>query len=326
MTLLETVLVMGMMLAPQALPAAEAPAGERTLQERLGYPREARLVIVHADDLGVTHSVNAASIRALETGLVTSASLMPPTPWFPEIAAYAREHALADLGLHLTLTSERTFYRWGPVASRDRVPSLVDAEGYFHKDWNASTAISPTEAEIELRAQVERALALGVRPTHLDSHQNRLYQNGQPLFEAFRRVARSYRIPMMLPREWFATWSYLGEGLTPEDIVIDRIVTINPDIAADRWGAFYREAVESLQPGVTELVIHLAFEDEEMRAFSRDRPTWGAAWRQRDFDYFTSDAFRQQLRAKGATLLTWREIAARLGRPATAAAAGTRPR
>jgi len=307
------------LLTARPLPAAERAPGS-TLQERLGYPANARLVIVHADDAGVTHSVNAATIRALETGLVTSASLMPATPWFPEIAAHARDHADADLGLHLTLTSERTFYRWGSVAPRDRVPSLLDAQGYLHKDWSDATPISPAEAEIELRAQVDRAFAMGVKPTHLDSHQNRLYHTGAPLFEAFRRVARSYGLPMLLPREWFSTWSYLGEGLAADEIVIDRIVTMTPDVPAERWAAFYDDAVASLPPGVTEFVIHLAYDDDEMRAFSRDRPTWGAAWRQRDFDYFTSDAFREKLRAGGATLLTWRDMAARLRSPASARA------
>ena len=110
---------MATLLASRSVPASDAPASAPTLQERLGYPRDARLVIVHADDLGVTHSVNAATIKALRTGLVNSASLMPSTPWFPEIAAWARDHPEADLGAHLTLTSERTFYKWGPAAPRD---------------------------------------------------------------------------------------------------------------------------------------------------------------------------------------------------------------
>jgi predicted glycoside hydrolase/deacetylase ChbG (UPF0249 family) len=310
MRILWMIVAAGVMAAttPGAETTSDALA-EPTLHERLGHPRDARLLIVHADDLGVTHSVNAATIRALETGLVNSASLMPATPWFPEIAAYGREHPDADLGLHLALTSERTFYRWGPVAWRDRVPTLLDAAGYLHQNWTDATSISPSEVEIELRAQIERALALGVKPTHLDSHQNRLYQNGQPLFEAFRRVARAYGLPMLLPREWFAKWGYLGQGLAPDDVVIERVLTITPEIPTDGWAAFYRDAVDSLQPGVTELVIHPAFDDEEMRAFSRERATWGAAWRQRDFDYFTSDAFRQQLRERGVTLVTWREIA-----------------
>src|SRR5687767_13457717 len=87
---------------------------EKTLAERLGYPRDAKLLIVHADDLGMAHSVNAASIRGLESGLINSASIMVPCPWFPEIAEYARKNPQADLGLHLTLTSEWTDFRWGP--------------------------------------------------------------------------------------------------------------------------------------------------------------------------------------------------------------------
>src|SRR5579859_2693865 len=167
-----------LVLAGALLNYSPASAQAKTLQEKLGYPRDAKLLIVHADDLGVTHSVNAASLHALESGGINSASLMVPCPWFPEIADYAKSHPSADFGLHLTLTSERVYYRWGPVAPRDKVPSLVDANGYFHHDWSAGTRIQPKDAETELRAQIERAYAMGIRPTHLDSHQYRLIDNG----------------------------------------------------------------------------------------------------------------------------------------------------
>src|ERR1700722_16307725 len=153
---------------------ASAQIARATLAEQLGYPPDAKLLIVHADDLGFTHSANAASIEALESGAVNSASIMVPCPWFPEIADYAKSHPQIDFGLHLTLTSERVYYRWGPVASKDKVPSLLDENGYFHHDWSRDTHINPKDAELELRAQIERALAMGVRPTHLDSHQYRL--------------------------------------------------------------------------------------------------------------------------------------------------------
>src|SRR6266478_4685351 len=104
----------------------------KTLAERLGYPRDAKLLIVHADDLGVAHSVNSASIKAFETGQVSSGSILVPCSWLPEIAAYARAHPEADLGLHLTLTSQWSLYRWGPVLSKERVPSLLDSSGYFY--------------------------------------------------------------------------------------------------------------------------------------------------------------------------------------------------
>src|SRR5580765_5589251 len=103
----------------------------QTLVDRLGYPPGTKLIIVHADDLGETHAVNAAAIKALENGTINSASLMVACPWFPEMADYVKFHPDADFGLHLTLTRERVYYRWGPVASTDRVPSLVDSNGYF---------------------------------------------------------------------------------------------------------------------------------------------------------------------------------------------------
>src|SRR5207247_1763857 len=99
-----------------------------TLQERLGHPRSARLLVIHADDLGMAHTVNRASFEALERGWITSASIMVPCPWFPEVARFARAHPDADLGLHLVLTSEWTTFRWGPLSPVDQVPSLLDPD------------------------------------------------------------------------------------------------------------------------------------------------------------------------------------------------------
>jgi len=289
--------------------AARAQTVPKSLAEKLGYARDAKLVIVHADDLGMTHSVNAASIKGLESGLVNSASIMVPCPWFPEMADYAKVHPQADLGLHLTLTSERVFYRWGPVAPRDKVPSLMDSNGYFHLNWTQTIHIDAREVEQELRAQIERAMAMGVRPTHLDSHQYRLFENGKEIFQSVLRVAHDYKLPVFMVRDWFADRPYLESSLSPNDLVVDHTVTIAPGVAPEKWGDFYTTALKNLQPGVTVFIIHLAFDDEEMRAATRERDTWGAAWRQRDFNFFTSAEFRALVREQNIKLVTWRELA-----------------
>jgi len=281
----------------------------QTLADRLGYPPGTKLIIVHADDLGETHAVNAAAIKALEAGSINSASLMVPCPWFPEIADYAKSHPDADFGLHLTVTSERVYYRWGPVASSDKVPSLVDKNGYFHHDWEKNQRINPKDVEIELRAQIERALAMGVRPTHLDSHQYRLIMNGKELFDVMLRVAHEYKLPVFVTRDWFADYPYLQQSLGPDDIILDHTVTIGPEVPAEKWADFYVSALKNLKPGVTEFVIHPGFDDEELRAATRERSTWGSAWRQRDFDFFTSHQFREILVQENIKLITWRELA-----------------
>jgi predicted glycoside hydrolase/deacetylase ChbG (UPF0249 family) len=285
-----------------------AHAQDRTLGERLGYSKDAKLLIVHADDLGMAHSVNAATVKAFETGLVNSGSIMVPCPWLSEIAAYARANPQADLGLHLTLTSEWTHYRWGPVTPKDRVSSLLDKDGYFRLiETDAAQKADPKEVELEIRAQVERAKALGIVPTHLDSHMGTLYQSKE-LFDVFLRVARDYKLPVRVAKEWGPRIEVLQASITPNDVFIDRILDINPTVAPQDWAKFYSDAIRKLEPGVTEVVIHLAYDDGEMRGATFDHPNWGAAWRQRDFDFFTSDAFRKLLAENQIKLITWREL------------------
>jgi predicted glycoside hydrolase/deacetylase ChbG (UPF0249 family) len=293
-------------LLPVVQIRAQEPA--KTIAERLGYPRDAKLLIVHADDLGMAHSINVATIKALETGLVNSGSIMVPCPWLSEIAAYARANPQADLGLHLTLTSEWTSFRWGPVSSKDRVASLLDKDGYFNlTESEAAAKADPKQVELEITAQIERARALGIQPTHLDSHMGTLYQSKE-LFEVFLRVARSQKLPIRVAKTWAARADYLSTALNPDDVYIDRVLDINQTVAPQDWAAFYTDALKKLEPGVTEVVIHLAYDDAEMKGVTVNHPDWGAAWRQRDYEFFTSDAFRKVLQENQIKLITWREL------------------
>src|SRR6266581_7667906 len=163
-----------------------------TVQERLGYPASARLLIIHADDLGMNHSVNRAIFEALDKGWVTSASILVPCPWFPEVARYTKTHPDADFGIHQALNSEWNDFRWGPVSSKDKVPSLLDALGYLPLDTpEVAKNAKVSEVETELRAQIDRAQGMGIHLSHLDSHMGTLFATPD-LFKVYVHMGYSY--------------------------------------------------------------------------------------------------------------------------------------
>jgi predicted glycoside hydrolase/deacetylase ChbG (UPF0249 family) len=287
------------------LVASTLPAQTRTVAERLGLPADAKLLILHADDLGVAHSVNAASFDALDKGAVSSASIMMPTPWVTEVAAYARQHPNADLGLHLTLTSEWLTYRWGSVESRDKVPSLLDSTGTFPNEVAPVVAKArPPEIERELRAQVERALALGIRPTHLDSHMGALFTTPE-IIATYVKVAHDYRLPFLALK----SGSFPPPmPLAPNDIALDAVIIAGPDVPRDQWKGFYLNAIANLKPGLTEIIVHLGHDDAELQAVTVDHEPYGSAWRQRDYDVVTSPEFKKALQDHKVTLVTWRQL------------------
>ena len=284
----------------------------QTLVERLGYGADARLLIVHADDLGLAPSVNTAFAEGHKSGLINSGSAMVPCIGFGEIAAFARSHKQADIGLHLVLTSANVADRWGPVAPLAEVPSLVDQQGYFHERWTSATPINLEDVKRELRSQIDRAIENGLHPTHLDSHQYLLQKKNAKLFEIFIQLGRDYDLPLLISREWFAAYPYLQTLTAPSDIVLDRTATIGPMILPENWTDFYRNEIQQLPAGISEVLIHPAHDTKELQAFFQGREDWGAAWRQRDLDFFTSGDFSALLHDENIQLVTWGEIASRL--------------
>ena len=279
----------------------------KTVAERLGYPADSKLLIIHADDLAVAHSVDSASFDALDNNAVTSASVMVPCPWLNEVAAYAKDHRSADLGLHLTLTSEWKIYRWGSVEAKDKVPSLLDPSGYLWPETgSAAQNIKPEEAEREIRAQIERAIAAGIHPTHLDSHMGVLFATPE-LFGVFLKVAHDYKLPFLAVKVSDER-SKLLTLLSEKDVVLDSLVMASPAVRPEGWKGFYASAIKALKPGVTEMIVHLGHDEAELQAVTLDHPDFGAAWRQRDYDFVTSPDFKKLLEENHIVLIKWRDL------------------
>lgn len=281
-----------------------------SLAQRLGYAADAKLLIIHADDLAVAHSENQASFNAMKDGAVNSASIMAPCPWLPEVAAYAKAHPNHDLGMHLTLTSEWKHYKWSPVSDCGDMAGLVDSNGYLFDNCADFASHAKSEAvEQELRAQIEKARSLGIEPTHLDSHMGCLFFQSPVLFAIYLQMGREYRIPAMVSRDLLGILpAPFQQAVTEKDIVIDHIITANPEDYQKGMAQYYTNVLQSLQPGVNALLIHTAYDDAEMQGISIDHPDWGAAWRQADYNFFTGDECRKLLKAQGIQLITWREV------------------
>jgi len=287
---------------------APALAGQtRTVAERLGYPKDAKLLILHADDLGAAHSIDAATFDALDKGVISSASIMMPTPWVTEVAAYARAHPEADLGLHLTLTSEWQSYRWGTVASADKVASLLDSTGTlaFDTDPVAKKAKLP-EVELEIRAQIERARALGIRPTHLDSHMGALFSS-PALLATYAKAGHDAHLPFMALRTNPFN-NNMPMPLAAGDIPLDAILQAGPEIPIDKWKEFYLNTLASLKPGISEIIVHLGYDNAELQAVTVNHEPWGSAWRQRDYEVVNSPEFKKALQDNHIILVKYRDL------------------
>ena len=282
---------------------------QKNIAERLGYPEDAKLLIIHADDLGVTHSENRASIHSLEAGPVNSASIMVPCPWFPEIAAYARKNKSADLGLHLTLNSEWKNYKWGPVSSLSEVPSLVNKNGYFYGLVDSLAKVgSASEVEIELRNQVRKAYQFGIDVTHLDAHMGAAVSTPD-YTAAYMKIAAEFKLPALLDaRIYQMDHPQIKSLLNDNTVVIDQIYTALPSDFEKGMAQYYTSVFRSVQPGLNCLLIHLAYDDEEMKAVTVEHPEWGAAWRQADFDFFNSPECERILEEENIILVSWRSL------------------
>jgi predicted glycoside hydrolase/deacetylase ChbG (UPF0249 family) len=176
-----------------------AASQEMTYAEKLGYPKGSKVVIFHVDDAGMAYESNQGAKKSIEGGVASSCSIMMTCPWAADMAKYALKHPEMDAGLHLVLTSEWKAYRWGPLSGKEQVPGLVDPEGNL---WSSVPEVlahaSPEEVEKEIRAQIERALSIGLKPTHMDSHMGTLFASDQFL-ERYIKLGIEYKIPVMFP-------------------------------------------------------------------------------------------------------------------------------
>ncbi len=270
--------------------------------ELLGYPADARLLIINCDDFGMYHAINEAIFRSLTEGVARSTTVMMPCPWGLHALQVLGEHPEFAFGVHLTLVCDYGNYKWGPVASRERVPSLVDESGYFYRYERIPELLAEAkveELEVEFRAQIEIVLAAGLKPSHLDWHC--LYEGGRPdVFDLTVGLAREYGLAVRVNAA--ASIERLqGQGLPTNDYDMMDSYRLETEGKTAR----YVQMLRGLPVGLTEWAIHPSLGNAESQAIDGGWPV-----RKADFDFLISREARETVKEEGIILLDFRALQA----------------
>jgi predicted glycoside hydrolase/deacetylase ChbG (UPF0249 family) len=314
-----------------SLVAGEKATAE-TWAERLGFPADRKVVLLHTNELGMCYETNAAAAQLLDAGLVRSMSAMAPCPWFADAATWRQSHQDADFGLELTLNSEFENYRWKPVSRSDLTPSLYDDQGYF---WQTpiQTMVngSAEEAEHELLAQIDRAKKLGFNPTHLTTHLGALVTRPD-LIEVYLRMARRHWIPAVVVEmtpEHVARFEQQGYPL-PDDVIellsdypLPKVDDLQAVPQAETFGqkkAAFLTLLDELAPGITQIAFRPAVESEALPRITDD-------WQQRVFDaqLLLDPDVAAAIRDREIIVTDWKELMSRFERGSESAAKESDP-
>jgi len=269
----------------------------------LGYPDDARLLIINADDFGMCNAINQAILRAFKEGVVQSTSLMTPCPWATHAMNMLKENPDFPFAVHLTLIAEQGNYTWGPLTPKEKVPSLINEWGNFFKlermaDLLAQADLS--EVELEYRAQIDRVFAAGLKPTHLDWHC--FHEGGRAdILDLTVSLAKEYGLALRVSEPRVIEKLH-GEGLpTNEHRLLDsyRLDTANKS-------ATYARMLREIPVGLSEWAVHPGLDHDEMRAVEP------ASWQVRytDYQFFTSPEARDIIEQEGIILLDYRPMQA----------------
>ncbi|MFQ3351224.1 MAG: putative glycoside hydrolase/deacetylase ChbG (UPF0249 family) [Candidatus Marivariicella framensis] len=277
------------------------------LSELLGFNKDDKLLILHADDLGLSESVNLASFDALSNGYVNSASVMIPAPKTIEVANYFKDNPNADLGLHLTFTAEWKNYKWSGISPNDSIPSLINNKGdFFEKKKTFTIRANPLDVKKELQAQIDYAKSIGINPTHLDSHEGALFYSPE-FFKIYIEVGNKNKLPVFVPQVLAPHFN--SDFLKPNNlVVVNKMYMADKNVSFEDWSTYYIDILNNLNPGLNEIIVHLGYDDNEMQEITSQRIAFGSKWRNLDYAVVSSPEFKKVLTDNNIKLVTWKQI------------------
>ncbi|HIG09429.1 MAG TPA: ChbG/HpnK family deacetylase [Alphaproteobacteria bacterium] len=314
-----------------ALFSLNASSQIQNIAEKLGYERDSKLLILHADDIGVSHSVNQASFDSFLNSSINSGSIMVPCPWVKEVADFHKKNPSFDLGLHLTLNAEWKNYKWNGVLPSNEISSLLNEfDEFYDNTSDVNINADPEEVRKELQAQIDHARSIGLNPTHIDTHMGALAVNKE-IWRVYIEVGHKNKLVNMVTNSRSLNLFDKDFPIPDYIVPVNNLFMIYPELDREfvqnefgkknaekmlikksynynNWIEIYSSKIGSLGPGLNVFLIHLGYDNAELQAVTIDHPEYGSLWRQLDYEVFNSSELKNLIKENNIKLVTWGEI------------------
>ena len=279
----------------------------KILAEKLGYSENDKLLIIHADDLGLEKSVNSTSFESLKKNTVSSASVIMTTDNIDEVANFSEMNPTLDLGVHLTVTSEWKIHKWGGVLNDEDIPSLLNDNNHFYWNKRKFTKFSNlAEVRNELQAQIDLAISMGINISHIDSHEGALFFDPD-IFKMYLNLAKKNDLLAFVPIQASV---HFDENLTKPDhaIIFDQFFMAEAGIKPEEMEKYYLDILDDLKPGLSQIIVHFGLHNDIMKDITQGKIDYGSLWREIDYNVMNSEKFIKSLEENNIKLINYSDL------------------
>ena len=277
------------------------------VSSKLGYNLNDKLLLIHADDLGLSKSVNETSIKSLLKNTVSSASVIMNAEKIQEIADFSKKNPNIDMGVHLTVTSEWKIHKWGGVLPENDIPSLLNNQNNFYWNKRKFTKYSDLDQLYnELQAQVDLAISMGMNITHIDSHEGALFFDPE-VFKTYLKIAENNNLIAFVPIQ--ASVHFDDNFPKPKHaIIFDQFFMAEAGIKSEEMEEYYLNILDNLKPGLSQIIVHFGLDNENMKNITVDKIDYGSKWRETDYKVFNSEKFLSTIKKNNIKIINYRDL------------------
>ena len=279
----------------------------KSLAEKLGYSEDDKLLVIHADDLGLEESVNLTSFESLKKNSVTSASVIMNTEKIDEVANFSKLNPTLDLGVHLTVTSEWKIHKWGGILNDKDIPSMLNNNNHFYWNKRKFTKFSDLEeVRNELQAQIDLAISMGIKVSHIDSHEGALFFDPD-IFKMYLDLAEKNNLLAFVPIQ--ASVHFDKNFPKPNHaIIFDQFFMAEAGIKPDEMENYYLDILDDLKPGLSQIIVHFGLNNDKMKDITQGKVDYGSLWREKDYNVMNSEKFVKSLEENNIKLINYSDL------------------